>query len=72
MVELTTTLNKINLKFSILAFFDPHLDFFKVVDREISCLGSRSLIPELEYVSSYGLDTFRVKPQYLGETLVFG
>ena len=51
---------------------DPHLDFFKVVDLEISCLGSRSLIPELEYVSSYGPDTFRVKPQYLGETLVFG
>ena len=34
-------------------FPTPHLDFFKVVDLEISCLGSRSLIPELEYVSSY-------------------
>ena len=37
--------------------FPPHLDFFKVVDLEISCLGSRSINPELEYVSSH--DTFR-------------
>ena len=36
--------------------FRPHLDFFKVVELEISCLGSRSKNPELEYVSSY--DTF--------------
>ena len=36
-----------------LVIFDPHLDLFKVVDLEISCLGSRSLIPELEYVSNY-------------------
>ena len=58
--------------FSLLVVFDPHLDFFKVVDLEISCLGSRSKNPELEYVSSYGPDTFRVKPQYSGETSVFG
>ena len=32
------------------------MDLFKIVDLEISCLGSRSKNPELEYVSSY--DTF--------------
>ena len=31
--------------FRYLAIFDPHLDFFKVVDLEISCLGSRSKRP---------------------------
>ena len=36
--------------------FRPHLDFFKVVELEISCLGSRSKNPEFEYVSTY--DTF--------------
>ena len=36
--------------------FSTPSGFFKVVELEISCLGSRSKNPELEYVSSY--DTF--------------
>ena len=48
------------------SFCDPHLDLFKVVDLEISCLGSRSKNPELEYVSSY--DTF----PYFFEIIFFG
>ena len=51
----TTTLEKINLTFWICVFLTP-FEFFKVVELEISCLGSRSINPELEYVSSY--DTF--------------
>ena len=47
-----TTLDKINWNFGSGPFFDPHLDFFKVVELEISCLGSPSINPELEYVSS--------------------
>ena len=38
--------------------FRPHLDFFKNVELEISCLGSRSKNPELEYVSSYDTSHF--------------
>ena len=44
----------------------PNLDFFKVVELEISCLGSRSKNPELEYVSNY--DTFH----FLGKSVLSG
>ena len=81
---LTPTLAEVGHTFLLFLIFDqnltPHFDFFKVVDLEISCLGSPSLIPELEYVSSYGPGTFRQifqktslgPPQYSGETRVFG
>ena len=55
------------LFFEFWSISDPHLDFFKVVDLEISCLGSRSKNPELEYVSSY--DTFHFP--YFFKTWIF-
>ena len=48
-------------------FVDLHLDFFKVVELEISCLGSRSKNPELEYVLSYDTSHF----SYFFRNLIF-
>ena len=42
-----------------LVVFDPHLDFFKVVDLEMSCLGSRSKIPSSNICQVMTLSLFR-------------